>query len=190
MNIWKLTLNSSTGPSTSTHIFCTLPFFFPVSGILIYLSTLQPALVILPGCCHWFTGKLILIKLVGAGGFLFFFPGLWIRDLVNGNRGTEEEQPVPRCCIAHARPPGGYYGHAVERCGARCPGCWQGNITIHSTAQYSWKSSRGPLWWASKGTFMLLSRSRPSISIGSVRYLWRNYPLSYLQRDFVLLVCF
>lgn len=73
MNIWKLTLNSSTGPSTSTHIFCTLPFFFPVSGILIYLSTLQPALVILPGCCHWFTGKLILIKFVGAAGFLFFF---------------------------------------------------------------------------------------------------------------------
>lgn len=90
-------------------------------------------LVVCPGCRH-FTGKLILIKLVGADGFYFCPPGLWIWDHIDGNRGTEEEQSVPGCCTARTWPPGGYDGHAIERCGARCPGCWQGNITINTTA--------------------------------------------------------
>lgn len=36
---------------------------------------------------------------------------------------------MPGCRAARARPAGGHDGHALERCGARCPARWQGSVT-------------------------------------------------------------
>lgn len=61
-------------------------------------------------------------------------PGLRIWDFFNGDRSTKEEQPVPGCSTADARPPGGGDWYTAERCRAKRPGHRQGNHGINTAA--------------------------------------------------------
>lgn len=134
MNIWKINLNSLPASAPKHTIVLSHSWFFIFSSILIYLLTLQTVSTILLACSHWFTAKSILIPPACWKWKFSLNPGMWIWDYINGNRGKEEEQSVPECCIACTWPPGGNDRHAAEYYGAWCPGHRQGNTTINTTA--------------------------------------------------------